>query len=70
MSIEEIEHAVHQGVYLPPVESKYLLAELKKAQEKLESVREYGQLLARDHARGTWQGIVKAELDRILQGGE
>ena len=48
----------------------FLLAQLKAKEETLESMREYGQLLAGGHASGTWQGLVKAELDRILEGGE
>lgn len=45
-----------------------LLAELKTARETLAAVRKYGEMLGGDRVRGTWQGMVNAELGRILKG--
>ncbi len=37
-------------------------------ERQLAAVREWAEKLAESHVSGTWQGLVRRELDRILGG--
>ena len=44
------------------------LQQRDEAQGKLDEVERYAARLGGGHSLGTWQGLVKSDLDRILRG--